>query len=95
MEYTPWAFEALQESGQIQAGFVRIVDSADFSRQYEMDCMSIMELDNGKFVTIYECGCSCYDARTDAEVEHHPDLVSAQEKLNRYKSENARGRWWS
>ena len=95
MDIEPYTFYTLKEQGMIYENYVRTVEVSDFSRPYEKDVLSIIALDNGRYITILEKGCSCYDPRTDAYVEHFPDLASAEAKMARYKSEHSYHKWWS
>ena len=57
MDYmTDYTFSELQPTGRVRENLVRVVAREDQSQPYEMDCMSIFELDNGKFITVNEQG---------------------------------------
>ena len=93
MNIEPYTFTTLKEQGMVHENYVRTVEVSDFSRAYEMDVLSIIALDSGQYITILEVGCSCYDPRTDADVEYYPDLASAEAKMAQYKSEHSQRRW--
>lgn len=66
-----------------------LLDTADYSKDYDMDQMHILELENGKYATVIEKGCSCYDS-SDAEIEVHPNKEKALEIMDVYVRENER-----
>lgn len=63
---------------------IKTIKSEDVSGSYEMEKFSILELENGKFATVYESGCSCYDS-SDAQIELHPDLKSAEDSFDKWE----------
>jgi len=60
---------------------VELIASEDFSESYEMDAGHVYRLENGKFATVFESGCSCYEAR-DAAIELFPTKEAAMEQFD-------------
>lgn len=63
---------------------VELVDSADYSRSWEMDRAHIFRLENGEYALIVEQGCSCYTADW-ADIQLHPDEEKAVKKFREWK----------
>lgn len=59
---------------------------ADYSEPYEINVFHVFELKDGKFATVYECGCSCY-TNEDAQIEIFPTKDKAMDKFNEYETE--------
>lgn len=71
---------------------IKTIKSEDVSGSYEMEKFSILELENGKFATVYESGCSCYYS-SNANIKLHPDLKSAEASFEKWeKSRSNYGR---
>lgn len=49
---------------------------ADYSESYQVDTFHVFELADGKYATISESGCSCYDS-SEAVIELHPTKYDA------------------
>jgi len=49
-----------------------------------MDAAHVYKLANGKFATVFESGCSCYDS-SDAAVEVHETETEAMKSFNEWK----------
>ena len=71
------------------SGFVPLtyVDEANYSQSYEIERMLIFELTGGRYATVIESGCSCYDPSW-ATVDLHGDLQSALDSFQQYKREH-------
>ena len=82
-----WGFADWKDSGMVQANLVRVIETVDYSQPYEMDTFTVMELDNGQFLTALEVGCSCYTPM-DAHLSFHPDLATAVRQLEKYRKEH-------
>lgn len=66
--------------------YVAVHKSEDPSDSSEKEAMHILEASNGKFYTIHESGCSCYDPSW-AEVEEHPTLDSAMRAFKTWEKQ--------
>lgn len=66
---------------------IEIIISADESESYEIDAFHVFKLENGKYATVYENGCSCYDYARDAEIELFPDKEKALEQFYKWQKE--------
>lgn len=66
----------------------RIVHS-DFNGGYEKREAHILRLENGKYATIIESGCSCYSP-SFAEIQIHPNRRSAKDLFDKWVKENSR-----
>jgi len=73
---------------RLQSYPVKLIEQLDTGGAYEMERFSIVKLENGKYATIYESGCSCYGPE-DADIDLHPTLASAKQALKAYKKERA------
>lgn len=68
---------------------VKRIAYEDFSASYEMDVIHVLELENGKYAVITECGCSCYGAE-DADIEVLPTKEAAMEQFDKWVKERKR-----
>ena len=59
----------------------------DFSQSYEMDMMHVLKLQNGKYATVLEQGCSCYESG-DAKIEVFPTRKAAMASFELYVKES-------
>ena len=83
--YSEWELEYWKECGMLEGNPVRTVAGKDNSRPYEMDRFGIIEMDTGKFATILESGCSCYDY-SQAQIDHHKASQDAFDSMRRWES---------
>jgi hypothetical protein len=67
---------------------VNEIGHADYSESYTIDQMHVFELANGKFITVSESGCSCYES-SEAEVELHLTKQAAISTFMQYKRSNS------
>ena len=65
---------------------VELIDEHDHSEAYEMDCIWLFRLASGRYATVEEQGCSCYD-HDDAALDLFADLESAQQDMRNWRSE--------
>ncbi len=63
---------------------VEMIESFDKSAAYEMDAAHVFKLANGKYSTVIESGCSCYES-SDASVEVHTTKKAALKSFNDWK----------
>lgn len=83
-----WEYEFKTWMGDFGSTPIRLVDSYDESRDYDLDRGHIFELQNGKFAYVSEAGCSCYDVNdaaififeteVDAKARFLEDKINAQ-----------------
>lgn len=59
---------------------------ADYGQTYEVEMMHVFILQNGKYATVLESGCSCYDS-SDAEIEVFATFQAAVQKFNQWERE--------
>ena len=62
------------------------VARADYSQSYETDSMMVYELENGKYATVLEVGCSCYNS-SDAQIDIFPSKKAAMKSFEEYKKD--------
>lgn len=65
---------------------VKEIAHGDYSQSYEMDRMMVYELENGKYATILEVGCSCYDS-ADAQIDLFPTKKAAMTSFEAYEKD--------
>lgn len=76
-----------------QSNIVQTIVSDDKSEMYEVDKFWIVKLENGRYATILEQGCSCYDSES-AEIDILPDESAAREQYVKWlKTVEARNRY--
>lgn len=71
---------------RLQSVPVKIIESIDLGGAYEVNSFHVVKLENKKYATIYESGCSCYSSE-DAEIDLHPTKRSAMAALDAWKKE--------
>jgi len=59
------------------------------SYDYEMSEAHVLKLENGKYATVIEEGCSCYSS-ADAQIELHPTKKAAMKRFEQWKKESKR-----
>lgn len=65
---------------------VEVVSTKNFGGSYERRMAHVLKLENKKFATIIEEGCSCYSA-SQAKIEVHPDKKTAMNVFNSWVKE--------
>lgn len=60
---------------------IRTIASEDQSADWEVNAFHVYELENGKYATVYESGCSCYDSN-DAQIEVYDTEEEAMAEFN-------------
>jgi len=86
-----WEYEFENWTERFGSEPIELIASIDYSESYETEKMHIFKLKNGKYVSVYECGCSCYDYR-DAQIDIYPNALSALEKYDVYVLEKKKNR---
>jgi hypothetical protein len=61
----------------------QLLASHDKSEQYEMDRCHVFRIRPGRFVTIFESGCSCYEPE-NATIEVYGDEASAMASYSKW-----------
>jgi hypothetical protein len=79
----------------LKSKITEVVISDDESPSYEMDKFWIVGLENVKYATIHECGCSCYESsKAEIEILASKDACKEQyEKWLKSVRERARNGW--
>lgn len=77
-----WVVEAWET--RLSGKIVRVVDVANYSEGWDTDSLTVLELDNGNYVTAAENYCSCGDP-SDADLDEFDTLEAAMESLNHYR----------
>lgn len=81
-----WDYELKAWIGRLGSVPVKLIASEDKSESYEMDKFHVFELEDGKFATIIESGCSCYEP-SQALIELFPTEEGAMESFNEWKKQ--------
>jgi hypothetical protein len=69
---------------QFGAKAVKELASEDQSADYEMNAFHVFELENGRYATVYESGCSCYCSE-DAQIDVYDSEDEAMSQFNNWK----------
>lgn len=80
-EYDVEAWIAMLESVPIES-----IKQVDHSRSYDMARGHLFKLENGKYATVFEEGCSCYTPE-NAQIELFPTLERALDSFKRWDDE--------
>lgn len=55
---------------------------------YSIDRIHVLELENGRYATVVEYGCSCYSSE-EAEIDLHPDFESANNSFKKWLKDSS------
>lgn len=69
---------------------VELIAHEDRSADYETEMFHIFKLENGKYATVHEAGCSCYSV-DEAEIDILPTEELAMEQFIKWQKDNSRG----
>lgn len=72
---------------------IEIIENCDRSAAWEVTRFKVLKLENGKYATVEENGCSCYDAR-DADIEifsSKKEAVAQFEKWEKMQNDSGYG----
>ena len=64
-----------------------LIATGDHSRSYEQERLHVFKLENNRYATVHESGCSCYDP-TWAGIELFPTKKAAIEKFERWDKQH-------
>ena len=78
-EFKEW----IEELGSMP---IEMLASEDFSQSYETRTMHIFKLENGKYATVIESGCSCYDPSL-ATIDVLKSKEDALEQFNNWRKQ--------
>ena len=63
---------------------VECIKTGDAGESYVKEQFHVVKLENGKFASIHESGCSCYEA-SNAEIDLHPNQKSAMTAYRKWE----------
>lgn len=75
-EWEVWAHRLCSEP-------IELVESANFGECYEVEHMHVYKLNDGKYATVRESGCSCYES-SSADIDLYPTKEAALVVFNKY-----------
>lgn len=84
MTLEQYGYEIKNWIDRLQSIPVEVIRSIDVSPSYEMDRFTIFRLENNKYATVQESGCSCYTCN-DANIKVHENAVLAENAYQDWK----------
>lgn len=84
-----WKYDFAYWLPRFESHPIRLVVSGDHSESYEMERFHVFKLENGKFATVHECGCSCYESE-DASIDILPTLSKAMSQFEEWEKKHRR-----